>query len=199
MRRRNVAILLYDQVEVLDFAGPFEVFSVTAELTDGAFAVFTVAESERAVSAIGGLKVLPEHALGASPAPEILVVPGGTGSRREMDNPAVVAWLRRVYDQAELVMSVCSGARILARAGLLRGLRVTTHHQVIAHLEELEPTAEVDPSRRFIDTGKIITTGGISAGIDGSLHVVARELGTDAARRTAAYMEYDWSPPGLYR
>jgi hypothetical protein len=120
--------------------------------------------------------------------------PGGTGSRRQMDNPAILDWVRRFWERAEVVMSVCSGARILARAGLLGGLPVTTHYQVVPHLRELVPDAEVQPEWRFIDTGRIITTGGISAGIDGSLHVVARLLGGETARRTAAYMEYDWRP-----
>lgn len=194
-RPRQVGILLFDDVEVLDFAGPFEVFSVASErVGTDRLRVFTVAESDRVVRAIGGLAVQPAHTLDSSPDPDILVVPGGNGSRREMDNPVLVAWVNRVYRNAELVMSVCSGARILARAGLLDGLPVTTHHEVIEHLRELAPLAQVDPTRRFIDAGRIITTGGISAGIDGSFHVVARRFGEEVAKQVAAYMEYDWRP-----
>ncbi|MFW6078168.1 MAG: DJ-1/PfpI family protein [Gemmatimonadota bacterium] len=191
----NVAILLFDEVEVLDFAGPFEVFSVAAGLlADDRLRVVTVAKDPDAVRAIGGLTVLPDHTLAASPAPDVLVVPGGDGSRRAMDDAVILDWVTRVHRRADLVMSVCSGARILARAGLLDGLRVTTHHQVVEHLRELAPGAEVDPGPRFIDTGRIVTTGGISAGIDGSFHVVARLFGEETAERTAAYMEYDRRP-----
>ena len=195
MAEMSVAILLYDQVEVLDFAGPFEVFTVASQQVGGErLAVFTVAQNEGVVRAIGGLAVLAEHTIAGSPTPDILVVPGGDGSRREMSNDVVVDWVGQVAATAELVMSVCSGARILAKAGLLDGLQVTTHHEVLEHLRELAPRAEVDPTRRYIDTGRILTTGGISAGIDGSLHVVARLFGEEAARRTARYMEYDRQP-----
>lgn len=194
-RPRQVAILLFDDVEVLDFAGPFEVFSVASEhVGTDRLRVFTVAESNRIVRAIGGLTVQPAHTLDSSPEPDVLVVPGGSGSRHEMDNEALVAWVKRVHRNAELVMAVCSGARILARAGLLDGLPVTTHHEVVDHLRELAPLARVDETRRFIDTGRIVTTGGISAGIDGSFHVVARLFGKEVAGQVAAYMEYDWRP-----
>lgn len=190
----NVAILLFDEVEVLDFAGPFEVFSVTAELTAGdRLRVFTVAESSRPVRAVGGLRVVPDYALTDGPTPDLLVVPGGNGTRRQMDNSVVLDWVKKVRRDTEIVMSVCSGARILARAGLLDGLTVTTHHQVVDHLRQLAPRANVDASRRFIDAGSVVTTGGISAGIDGSLYLVARLFGHEAAQRTAEYMEYDWT------
>lgn len=198
MHKRNVAILLFDQVEVLDFAGPFEVFSVTDELNgDAPFNVFTVAEEERVVHAVGGLKVVPTYSFPRCPHPDILVVPGGAGSRNEMENEDVVQWVQEVHEQAELVMSVCSGARILAKAGLLSRLPVTTHHEVVTHLKELVPDAEIREKERFVDTGKIITTGGISAGIDGAFHVITRLLGEAVARRTAAYMEFDGYPQNL--
>lgn len=198
----NVVILLFDDVEVLDFAGPFEVFSVAAGfLPERRITVHTAGREGGVVRALGGLEVIAGYTLAEAPTPDILVLPGGDGSRREMDSAATVDWVRDVHRHAEVVMSVCSGARILARAGLLEGLRVTTHHEVIDHLRELAPTAEVDPGARFIDNGSIVTTGGISAGIDGSFHVVARLFGEDAARRTAEYMEYDWAGwhPGGYR
>lgn len=192
---RTVAILLYDDVEVLDFAGPFEVFAVTSELNDfEPFRVVTVAETLDPVRAVNGLRVLPDAVLADEPSPDVLVVPGGAGSRRAMDVPAVVEWVREGHGRAEVVLSVCSGARILARAGLLDGLPVVTHHGVVDHLRELAPAAEVRTGERFIDTGRVVTTGGISAGIDGSFYVVARLLGDDVAARTAAYMEYDWRP-----
>lgn len=189
---RAVAILIYDEAEVLDFAGPFEVFSVTAELNGyEPFEVFLVAEDDRAVRAVNGLRVLPDYTFESSPSPDVLVVAGGAGSRREMENAPLLEWVKRTAADAEVVLSVCSGARILARAGLLDGLPATTHHEVLDHLRELAPTAEIRAGERFVDTGRIVTTGGISAGIDGSFHVVERLLGPDVARRTAEYMEYD--------
>jgi transcriptional regulator GlxA family with amidase domain len=194
---RDVAVLLFEDVEVLDFAGPFEVFSVASDFAGEApFNVFTVAESLETVRTIGGLGVAPNHSFVTSPQPDLLVVPGGSGTLQEMNNPTLVEWVRRMHDGTEITMSVCSGARILAMARLLDGLTVTTHHQVVEHLAELALRARVDPDRRFIDSGHVITTAGISAGIDGSLHVVARLLGREVARATADYMEYDWTTEG---
>ena len=197
MTKRTVAILIYDDVEVLDLAGPFEVFAVASELNDWApFDVYTVAEREGPVRAVNGLRVIADYALDDAPKPDVLVVPGGAGSRRAMDEEAIVTWVRQSADQAEVVLCVCSGARILARAGLLDGLPVATHHLVEDHLRELAPAADVRTGERVIDTGRIVTTGGISAGIDGSFHVVARLLGDAAARATAEYMEYAWAATG---
>lgn len=192
MKKRTVAILIYDDVEVLDFAGPYEVFAVTSELNDHAlFDVFTVAPALRRISAVNGLKVVPDYTLEHAPPPDIIVVPGGAGSQLMMDYQPLLNWVRRTHEQAEILLSVCSGARILAKAGLLKGLRVTTHRDVIEHLQTLEPGAEVVGGARFVDSGKIITTAGISAGIDGSFYVVETLLGEAAARKTATYMEYD--------
>lgn len=193
---RDVGILLFDDVEVLDFAGPFEVFSVAGSLVDHApFRVHTVAEVAGPVRALGGLVVVPDTALADAPAPDVLVVPGGDGSRQAMESPELIRWIQETHQAAEVVMSVCSGARLLARAGLLDGLRVTTHHLVLEDLRALAPEATVDPDRRYVDTGRVVTTGGISAGIDGSLHLVSRLVGVGYARRVAAYMEYDWEAP----
>lgn len=190
---RNVAILVFEDAEVLDFAGPFEVFSVTSELNDHElFNVFLVAEEAGSVRTINGLRVIAEHSLTTSPEPNILILAGGAGSRRAMENEQLLEWVRQVTERAELVMSVCSGARILARAGLLSGIAATTHHEVLDHLRELAPDADVRSDERFVDAGHIVTTGGISAGIDGSFHVVERLLGAATAKKTAEYMEYDW-------
>lgn len=195
MDKRQVATLIYDDAEVLDFAGPFEVFSVTAELAGGRhFDVSIVGEEARIVRAVGGLQVLPHHALVDAPRPDVLVVSGGDGSRRAMTSEPLLGWLAGAAASAEVVLSVCSGSRLLARLGLLDGLEVTTHHEVFEHLRELAPRANLRPDRRVTDNGRIVTTGGISAGIDGAFHVVARLLGTDTALATARYMEYDWEP-----
>lgn len=189
--KRNVAILIFDEIEVLDFAGPFEVFGVTDGLQGGdTFNVFTLSTSPGTVRARNGLKVVPNHTLEDCPPVHVLVIPGGIGTRPLLHQPALLEWLRIKAKHAELVMSVCTGALVLAKAGLLDGLRVTTHHDSLDLLRELAPTATVDPSKRFHDNGKIITSAGISAGIDCSLHVVGRLLGEAAAIATAEHMEY---------
>ena len=190
--RRNVAILVFDDVEVLDFAGPFEVFSVTDELRDAsAFNVFTVAPKPGTVRARNGLKVVPDYAIERCPEALVLVIPGGFGTRALIANPLVLEWIRTRSKAAEVTMSVCTGALLLARAGLLDGMTVTTHHDLLGMLAELAPLSRVDPSARFHDNGSLLTAAGISAGIDGSLHLVGRLLGSEAATATAGYMEYE--------
>jgi len=189
--KRNVAILIFDDVEVLDFAGPFEIFALADELRNHeSFHTFTVATDPGSVRAHNGLKVVPDFTLENCPPPHVLVVPGGQGSRALLKKPALLEWIRTKARTAELVMSVCTGALVLAKAGLLDGLRITTHHTALDLLRELAPAAIVDPSQRFHDNGKIITAAGISAGLDSSLHVVARLLGPAAAEATARQMEY---------
>jgi transcriptional regulator GlxA family with amidase domain len=189
--KRNVALLVFDEVEVLDFAGPFEVFSVTDELSGyTTFNVSLVAENPGTVRARNGLTVVPHHTLESCPVPHVLIVPGGFGTRALLLKPALLEWLRRRTTAAELTMSVCTGSLVLARAGLLDGLRATTHHECFDRLRELAPRTEIVETDRFIDNGRILTAAGISAGIDCSLHVVERLLGAETAARTARYMEY---------
>jgi transcriptional regulator GlxA family with amidase domain len=189
--KNNVAILIFDEVEVLDFAGPFEVFAVADELCDHqAFHTFTLALRPGTVRARNGLKITPDFTLENCPPPHIIVIPGGAGTRPLLHMPALHEWLRVKSRTAEIVMSVCTGALILARAGLLEQLRATTHHENFAELRLAAPNTEVVETERFVDNGKVITAGGISAGIDCSLHVVARFFGEEAANRTARYMEY---------
>jgi transcriptional regulator GlxA family with amidase domain len=189
--KKNVAILIFPEVEVLDFAGPFEVFAVADELRGhDTFHTFTVAPAPGTLRTRNGLQVVPDFTFESCPAPHLLVVPGGFGTRALLHQPAVLEWVRAQAGRAELVMSVCTGALVLAKAGLLDGLRVTTHHQQLAMLAGLAPAATVDPSRRFHDNGRILTAAGISAGIDCALHVVGRLLGDGAAETTASYMEY---------
>jgi transcriptional regulator GlxA family with amidase domain len=192
---KNVAILIFDEVEVLDFCGPFEVFSVAGRRDDlNPFNVYTVAESaEKPVLARNNLSVNPAYALADCPAPDILLVPGGYGTRREMNNRVLIDWIRGRAESAELVLSVCTGALVLAKAGLLDNLSATTHHGAIELLKKTAPQTEVLATERIVDNGKIILSAGISAGIDMSLYVVSRLLGEAQAEETARYMEYDWS------
>jgi len=189
--KKNVVIFIFPEVEVLDFAGPFEVFSVANQLHGhDAFNVVVAAESPGSVRACNGLKVVPDFTLENCPSPHLLIVPGGIGTRALLNKPAFLEWIRVKSRKAEYVMSVCTGALVLAKAGLLDGLRITTHHQALDLLRELAPAATVEASARFHDNGKILTAAGISAGLDCSLHVVARMLGPEAAKATAHHMEY---------
>src|SRR4051812_4539467 len=164
--KRNVAIFIFDEVEVLDFTGPLEVFGVANQLQGGdTFNVFTFAESPGTVRARHGLKVVPTYTVENCASPDLLIIPGGIGTRPLLAKPALLEWLRVKTKRAELVMSVCTGALVLAKAGLLDGLRVTTHHRSLQLLADLAPQAIVDPSARFHDNGKILTSAGISAGI----------------------------------
>lgn len=193
--RRTVAILVFDEVEVLDFAGPFEVFAVTDELrSHSVFNVVTVAPSLAGVRARNGLRVLPDFSLENCPEQQVLVVPGGWGTRALLKHDVLIDWIRTRSLSSEVTMSVCTGALLLARAGLLDGLRVTTHHGALDELRRLAPGAVVDPASRFHDNGRIVTSAGISAGIDCSLHLVGRLLGAGASAATAVEMEYELRP-----
>lgn len=194
---RTVAILVFEDVEVLDFCGPFEVFSVSGrEQETRPFRVCLVAERSDPIRARNGLRVLPDYTTEACPAVDLLVVPGGQGTRREMHNAALCDWIRRQAAACEMVLSVCTGALLLARAGLLAGLTATTHHGAIDLLREVATQTTIDPARRVVDNGRIITAAGVAAGIDASLYVVARLLGQAEAERTARHIEYPWPRPG---
>lgn len=198
--KRRVAILIFEDAEVLDFAGPFEVFSVASELhRDALFDVQLVAATRAPLRAINGMMVLPNASFAEAGDPDILIIAGGAGTRRAMADPDLLAWVEKAAIRAEVVMSVCSGARILAALGMLDDLEVTTHHQVLDHIAELAPKAKLRRGERFVDTGHVVTTGGISAGIDGSFHLVARLAGAEVASATAGYMEYRWMPEQTYR
>ncbi len=193
---RNVAILIFDEVEVLDFCGPFEVFGV-AGLRSGderPFHVYTVAEKASAVYARNGLSVNPAYTIAECPPPDILLVPGGYGTRRQIHNEALVNWVRAQAERVELLLSVCTGALVLAKAGLLTGLSATTHFAAFDKLKTLAPNTTLCPTERYVDNGKIILSAGISAGIDMSLYVVARLLGEEQANETARHMQYDYWP-----
>lgn len=190
---KSVAILIFDDVEILDFCGPYEVFGVTGSQDEPKpFSVYTVAETKRPIIARNHLSVNPDYSLTDCPQPDILLVPGGFGTRREMHNTVLINWIATCSQAAELVLSVCTGALLLAKADLLEGLTATTHHKALDLLREFAPNTEIVENQRFVDNGKIILSAGISAGIDMSLYVVAKLLGTEKAIATAEYMEYDW-------
>src|SRR5918997_1851494 len=195
---RTVGILIFPDVEILDFCGPFEVFA-SATLPAGTeggsetrlFEVFTVAERPEIIACRGGLLVQPNHTLDDHPPLDIVVVPGGYGTRREQENPVVLDWITRQRRTGALTTSVCTGAFLLGAAGLLDGLRATTHWTTIEGLPAMLPTTKVLENERVVDEGEIITSAGVSAGIDMALHVVRRLHGDEVAQRTARDMEYD--------
>jgi transcriptional regulator GlxA family with amidase domain len=201
---RNVGILIFPDVEILDFCGPFEVFaSATLPATTAGgpetrlFEVFTIAERPHVVACRGGLLVQPNHTLDDHPPLDLVVVPGGYGTRREQENPIVLAWIARQRRSGALTTSVCTGAFLLGAAGLLYGLRATTHWTTIDGLRASLPTTDVLGDTRVVDEGEIITSAGVSAGIDMALHIVRRLHGDEVARRTARDMEYDWAGPAM--
>lgn len=207
MDRWTVGILIFDGVEVLDFAGPFEVFSRT-RLVPGAearrsderapFQVFTVAKSRAAISTTGGLGVLPHYALGDAPPIDLLVVPGGVGSRALLHDAEMLDWVRRTAARARQVTSVCTGSLVLAKAGLLRGRRATTHRAALDLLASIDPEVTVERERRVVDDG-IVSSAGVASGIDMAFYVVERLHGREVADETARYIEYRRETPASLR
>ena len=197
MERWNVGILIFDGVEVLDFAGPFEVFSRTRLIPgldsrrseDSApFHVFTVGRTRETVRATGDLRVVPHHSFADAPKIDLLVVPGGFGTRSLMNDAPILDWIKTVAASSRKVSSVCSGALLLTRAGLLEGKRATTHWGALDLLESLGGVA-VDRESRVVDDG-VITSAGVASGIDMSFYVVEQLHGRAVADETAKYIEY---------
>ncbi len=186
---RRVALCVWNEAELLDFAGPGEVFAAAGGGT--AFHVYTVGESHDAIVSQGFVRIVPEYSIVDCPQPDIIVLPGG-GIERLRNRDAMIAWLTSGAGSAEIVLSVCTGAFLLAAAGLLDGLEATTWYGAIDRLRVAAPRTAVHEDRRFVDNGRCITSAGVSAGIDAALHVVARLINEETARETARYMEYDW-------
>jgi transcriptional regulator GlxA family with amidase domain len=194
-KTRSVGILVFQDVEVLDFCGPFEVFSVTGrQIAPETFKVFTVGNVPGPVLARNGLSVNPEYTLGDAPPIDLLLIPGGKGTRPLMHDVPLLEWISQRAASAELVLSVCTGALLLAKAGLLAGLSATTHHGAIGLLREVATGHTVRDDVRYVDNGRVITSAGVAAGIDMSFHVVDRLLGRETAIAAAKYIEYPWQP-----
>jgi transcriptional regulator GlxA family with amidase domain len=196
----NVAIYLFDEVEVLDFAGPFEVFSTASRLRvreekPPVFRVFTVADRVRPVRARGSLMVTPDYGLAEHPQVDVLIIPGGVVTE-ERARPDVIEWIARTSAASRLTASVCTGAFLLAAAGLLNDTRVTTHWEDVDDLRRDFPALKVETGMRWIDAGKVVTSAGISAGIDMSLHLVRRLTDGELATRTARQMDFAWEDRG---
>jgi transcriptional regulator GlxA family with amidase domain len=197
--RRTVGILIFDDVEVLDFCGPFEVFATARPAVESGdearlFTVLTIAAAEGLVTCRGGLLVQPHATLSTHPPLDILVVPGGQGTRRERLNEPLLDWIVAQRERAELTTSVCTGAFLLAERGLLDGRRATTHWASVEWMRAQYPAIIMLADSRVVDEGDIITSAGVSAGIDMALHVVARLHGEAVAMQTARRMEYEYKP-----
>ncbi|HWL93586.1 MAG TPA: DJ-1/PfpI family protein [Phycisphaerae bacterium] len=192
-RPKNVAILIWDGVEVLDFTGPAEVFAAARAYGRPAFNVYTVAPSSAAITSQGFITVTPNHTVANCPTPDIIVIPGG-GTQPITSDEKTLEWIKESSLETEAVLSVCSGAFVLAKCGLLDDIEATTWYGAIDALRREAPKTKVHAGRRLVDSGDIVTAAGVSAGIDGALHLVSRLCGSDIARNTAKYMEYHWLP-----
>ena len=193
----NVAILIYTDAEVLDFSGPFEVFSTATRISNGArpFEPFLVAETSAPVVARAGYTVVPHYDFDNHPDIDLLVVVGGVHDP-QLGRSQVIEWIAAQSKRAQHVASVCTGAFLLAKAGVIQNERVTTHWEDIDDLRRQFPSLDVQEAQRWVDAGSVTTSAGISAGIDMSLHLVRSFADEGLAIRTAKKMEYDWRDQG---
>lgn len=196
MERKKVGILIFDDVEVLDYCGPFEVFSTTRlseeqrREAQSPFEVYLIAEHQNPIVTSGGMRVLPDYCLEECPPLDVLVVPGGWGTRPLMDDPKLLGWLQSTAPTLELLTSVCTGALVLGQAGLLENKQVTTHWRSLDWMQTMFPQTTVVNTQHVVEDGDLLTSAGISAGIDMALKVVSRYCGEPVARATAKHMEY---------
>jgi transcriptional regulator GlxA family with amidase domain len=192
----RIAVALFEGAEELDWAGPWEVLAAwSLQWPDDGVEVFTLAREADAVTCAKGLRVLPEHTWETTPPFDVLVYPGGRGTRRELGDDAVLDWLRGLRGNGTLMTSVCTGSLVYAAAGLLEGRPATTYWSQLDYLGELDPTIDVRRDDRFVDSGEVVTAAGVSAGIDMALHLVARLHSPERAREVRRYIQYDPDPP----
>jgi transcriptional regulator GlxA family with amidase domain len=191
-----IGVALFDGAEELDWAGPWEVLAAWAtQWPDDGVRVLTLAREAGTITCAKGLRVLPDETWESAPPLDVLVYPGGRGTRRELVDEAVLDWVREIAAGGTVVSSVCTGSLVLAAAGLLDGRPATTHWQSLALLPTLGREIEVRPDDRFVDDGTVITAAGVSAGIDMALHLVARLHSRERAREVRRYIQYDPEPP----
>ncbi|NKB75347.1 MAG: DJ-1/PfpI family protein [Synechococcus sp. s2_metabat2_7] len=186
--KRSIGVLLFEGFELLDVFGPLEMFGMAAE----DFEIRLIAERGGVVASRQGPKSVIDDQLSAAPAIDVLFVPGGTGTRREVDNPVLLEWLKERSQQAELVSSVCTGSALLAKAGVLDGVRATTNKMAFAWAASQSEKVQWQKQARWVEDGKFFTSSGVSAGIDMSLAVIAKLVSQQAAEQAANFAEYDW-------
>jgi putative intracellular protease/amidase len=185
---KKVAILLFPGADIIDFTAPWEIF------LQAGMQVFTVAEKDTIIN-MAGMRLLPDYTLATAPPADIILLPGGDVDH---DNTNLVAWVKRVTQESETVLSVCNGAFFLGSAGLLDGKEATTFMPLLSSLQQLAPKAKVVSNKRYVDNGKIVTSAGLSSGIDATFHVISKHLGLGRAQEIAAHMEYPWDPQARY-
>jgi transcriptional regulator GlxA family with amidase domain len=198
----NVGIFLFPEVEVLDFAGPYEVFTTAARVAPGlrsespkAFSVFSIVETMAPVAARAGLKFVPDFTVAQHPAIDVLIIPGGVVNA-EMEKLSVIEWIKHTAATTKITASVCTGAFLLAKSAVITSQKVTTHWEDIADLQQAFPSLDVLDNVRWVDEDTVVTSAGISAGIDMSLHLVSRIAGMPLAEATARQMEFEWTQKG---
>lgn len=205
MQQKRVGILIFNEVEVLDYCGPFEVFSVTRldessrQQTSSPFQVFLIAQEQKTISATGGLRALPDFTIDNCPDLDVLLVPGGWGTRTEVNNTDLIDWIRRKSTEVKLLTSVCTGAVLLGKTGLLDGKQATTHWKALDWFRETCPNVHVIDDQHVVQQGNIFTSAGISAGIDLALKVVTHYFGVEVGQNTARHMEYYYDPANRRR
>ncbi len=186
-----VAFLLDEGATMIDFAGPWEAFQDAGVAGVPGFDLFTVAPTKKSIHSSAGMEIVPKFSLADAPQPTVVVIPAQSSGRQAGPQTSPkVEWLKKVAPGADVVMSVCTGAFLLARTGLLDGLSATTHHDFFDDFAKAFPKVTLMRGRRFVDNGKFVTAGGLTSGVDGALHVVARYYGVEAAKVSAAYMEH---------
>jgi transcriptional regulator GlxA family with amidase domain len=192
----RIGIALFEGAEELDWAGPWEVLAAWAmQWPDDGVEVFTIAQHTEPVTCAKGLRVLADRTWESAGELDVLVYPGGRGTRRELKDDAVLDWLRSTKESGTLMTSVCTGALVYAAAGFLRDRGATTYWSAFDELRSLEPTIDARPDDRFVDSGDVVTAAGVSAGIDMALHLVARLHSVERARAVRRYIQYDPEPP----
>jgi transcriptional regulator GlxA family with amidase domain len=191
MKPRNTAILIFNDAEVLDFAGPYEVFNA-ANIVSGEklFNVFTIADTKELISARNGLKLVPDYSLSDCPPPDIFIIPGGSGRKIQMTNPTLLNWIKEKIDSLEHLLSVCTGSFIIGKTGLLDGMQAATHHYHYDEFEKSFPKIKLIRNTKFVDNGKIITSAGVSSGINMSLYIIGKLCGEEIKQKAANHIEY---------
>lgn len=193
---KNIGIVLFDGVEELDAIGPWEVLSTwTRYFADDGYEVSCLSRRGGAVQCAKGLIVHAHHSFAEAPPMDVLLYPGGRGTRSQLHDEALLDWVRRQRDTVPLMTSVCTGSLVFAAAGLLSHRPATTHWAALDQLAEIDPTIDVRRDERFIDDGDIVTAAGVSAGIDMALHLIVRLAGPDRAREVRRYIQYEPAPP----
>ena len=191
--RTTVGIFIFNNIQILDFTGPYDVFAFKSKV----FEVFTIGENMKPIETSYGLSVNPKYTIENCPQPDVLIIPGG-GVRKELEKENVIEWIARTAEKSQYVMSVCTGSFLIAKAGLLQGKSATTYNSAISSMRSFFPDIRIVSDQRYVDNGKVLTSAGISSGIDASFHLIAKMKGLGVAQEVALGLEYDWNPNSDY-